>query len=185
MKSFAKFLSVLSAAPSSLSAALAIFTGLVLFVPGLSALLSPFLRGVLTLLGVLFAILFVCQIASPIASLWFSSFLGKFYAPRVFHLTPVTNLCFWSTAKQADGTFCTQIVAAFVVKNRTDAQLRLLRARLIKPKIDGEVLQDLIHCEIPPRETKTVRITILVKGPREAVKGGDPRRLSGNHRRRR
>ena len=56
--------------------------------------------------------------------------------------TSKTTKSFWSSSKQADGSIVTQVVARVVVKNRTAEPLGLAHVRLVKPKIDGEIVHE-------------------------------------------
>lgn len=105
-------------------------------------------------------------------------------ARRTFHLTPIAHQCMWSASKQSDDTIVTQLAADFLVKNRTQAPVGLVVARVVKPLIGerwlkGRVLQDLILVRapqgvcmaaqasghtIPPRKTLPARVVILIRG---------------------
>jgi hypothetical protein len=126
----------------------------------------------------------LASIASAISS-YVVAYHKQQEARRTFHLTPIPHQCHWGVSTQPDGTVVTQVAAHFLAKNRTDAPLHLLRARLLKPKIAGEVLQDLVIIRvergreygtdyaagsnvhprnIPPRGTLPISIMILIRG---------------------
>ena len=97
-----------------------------------------------------------------------------------FIVTPVEHQCFWGVSKQADGSYVTQVSGHFMVKNRTDSPLHLMTARLVAPRIKGEILPGLLMMRaanggmhgtaylsgnfIPPRYTLPVSATILIRG---------------------
>ena len=60
-----------------------------------------------------------------------------------FIVTPIEHQCFWGDFKQVDGSVVTQVSGHFMVKNRA-ASLQLMAARLIAPRIKGEVLPGLL-----------------------------------------
>ncbi len=54
------------------------------------------------------------------------------------------NTSWWGAAEQADGSTTTQIKAEFDVYNRTDQPVRIVRTRLIRPRVhDAQHLQGL------------------------------------------
>jgi hypothetical protein len=101
-------------------------------------------------------------------------------ARRTFHLTPTTRDCHWGSTRQQDGTITTQITVSLMAKNLSGRMLHLLTARLIKPKIAGEILTNILLIEdrqtreygsvqmtgrhIPPDAIRALAITIIVRG---------------------
>jgi len=97
-----------------------------------------------------------------------------------FIVTPVEHQCVWGVSKQADGSYVTQVSGHFMVKNRTDSPLHLMTARLVAPRIKGEILPGLLMMRAanggmhgtayvsgsftPPRNTLPVSATILIRG---------------------
>ncbi len=59
-----------------------------------------------------------------------------------FYLTPIAQQSHLSSARQADDSVVTQIAVRVLVKNRTDKPLSLTRARLIKPRVKGEIVHE-------------------------------------------
>lgn len=55
------------------------------------------------------------------------------------HATATESQCHWHMTKQADGSTTTQLVAELFVKNLTARPVGLVRARLIRPRIHGEI----------------------------------------------
>jgi hypothetical protein len=173
MEGFSKFLAALGAAPLWLFAGLTVFCGLFLFVPQLTAMLSPTGHVAFTVFGVLALVLFGSQMVSQ----WLGAWWKKYRAPLGFHLTPIPHLCLWGTAKQTDGSIVSTVYVDFDVKNRSDKPLRLVRARMIKPKFSGRPLQDLLlwrdwhEQTIPPQSSMTLRACVSIMGTPKYSKG--------------
>jgi hypothetical protein len=99
---------------------------------------------------------------------------------RTFFMTPIDNQCIWSMTKQSDDSTTTQINAHFLVKNLTAVPIRLVASRLIRPKIEGEVLHHdvmvraadsnlygaAVHSghTIPPHEALPASVALIVRG---------------------
>jgi hypothetical protein len=66
-----------------------------------------------------------------------------------FVATPIESQSFWAIAKQTDGSYVTQITVRCMVKNRTGEPLHLLKAKLIRPKINGEELAGFVTMQAP------------------------------------
>jgi hypothetical protein len=97
-----------------------------------------------------------------------------------FVVTPIESQSFWAIAKQTDGSYVTQITVRCMVKNRTGEPLHLLKAKLIRPKINGEELPGLVTMQapdsnmhgtayvsgynIPPGQTLPASAVILIRG---------------------
>jgi hypothetical protein len=97
-----------------------------------------------------------------------------------FLVTPFGHQCFCGVSRQVDGSFVTQVSGHFMVKNRTTSPLHLMTARLIRPRIKGEILPGLLTMQaidsnmhgtahvsgyfIPPQYTLPVSATILIRG---------------------
>ena len=136
-----EILKVLKDLPLWLLTGLAASAGVLLWVPPFAASLPTVIRPFVVTAG---AILGVLTVARTIALL-----LERMPAWRVarderrrFHLTPDPQQSFWSSAKQPDDSIVTQVVARFVVKNRTAEPLALAHARLVKPRIRGEIVHE-------------------------------------------
>ena len=154
-----------------------------LVVPQFGALVSPPTRS-----GVLFAavvawILTVCRSVTPAVQAW-RLWRAEARARIRFVITPIEHQCFWGVSRQTDGSVVTQVSGHFMVKNRTASALHLMTARLVKPRLSGEVLPGLLTMRavdshmhgtahvsghaIPPHQTLPVSMTILVRGaPRQ------------------
>jgi len=99
---------------------------------------------------------------------------------RRFHVTAEVQQSFWSSAKQADGSIVTQVVARLTVKNRTDEALGLSRVRLIKPRVRGEVVHEDVSVRavgrnmygtaahsgylIPPKMVVPASASVMIRG---------------------
>src|SRR6266478_1192751 len=131
-----KVLEVLKDLPLWLLTGLATSGGVLLWVPSLAASLAPAIRPFVVIAGVIFGVLaFVRAIALLLERM--PAWRAARDERRRFHLTPEPQQSFWSSAKQADDSIVTQVVARFVVKNRTAEPLALAHARLVKPRIRG------------------------------------------------
>lgn len=99
---------------------------------------------------------------------------------RRFYLSAEPQQSFWSSAKQADDSIVTQVVVRFIAKNLTSEPLGLARARLITPRIHGEIVHedvgvravnsniygDAAHSGhvIPPRMSLPATASVMVRG---------------------
>jgi hypothetical protein len=59
---------------------------------------------------------------------------------RVLSLVPRHYQCWWHLAKQQDDTFVSQIALDVEAANLTDHPVRIVKARLIRPRMRGEFL---------------------------------------------
>ena len=121
------------------AAALSLFTLVFLFADLLSDQTRRWIEAAATGLGI-FA---VCRLGNT-ATTNFKTYRARVAARHTFHLTPVPQRCHWGATRQQDGTMTTQIAVSLIAKNLTQYALHLLRVRLIKPKISGEVLGEML-----------------------------------------
>lgn len=140
---FGKFVEAVKDLPAWLFTAFAVASGILLFVPAVNLELPKTYRPWLVVGLVVFGVLAIFKWINVLIGAWRSS-RAEAKAHKTFHMTPIVQHCRWSVAKQADGSMVTQIVAHFAVKNQNTAQVGLMRARVIKPSIKGEVLHDMI-----------------------------------------
>ena len=140
---FAKLVEAIKDLPAWLLTAFAVAAGLLLFVPQINGELPRDYRPWLVIGVVLSGVLAAFKWINVLVAAWQA---GRTEAKsrKTFHLTPIAQHCRWSVAKQSDGSLVTQIVADFAVKNQSAAPIGLIRARVIKPTIRGEVMQDMI-----------------------------------------
>lgn len=140
---FAKFVGAIKDLPVWLFISFTVAAAILLFVPQISGEIpkdaKPWLVASLVLFGVLSIFKWIDILVGALRNLHIEKKAGK-----TFHMTPVTQHCWWSLAKQADGSFVTQVVADFAVKNQSTAPIGLMRARIIKPTIRGQVIHDMI-----------------------------------------
>lgn len=140
---FAKFVGVIKDLPVWLFMSFAVAAALLLFVPEISGEMpkdaKPWFVASLVLFGTLSIFKWIDILFGALRHL-----RSERKASKTFHMTPVTQQCWWSVAKQADGSFVTQIVADFAVKNQSADPIGLMRARIIKPTIRGQVIHDMI-----------------------------------------
>ena len=140
---FAKFVDAIKDLPVWMFMAFTAAAALLLLVPPINSELPKEYRPWLVVCIVVFGVLSIFK--------WIDLLVGALRnlrsekkASKTFHMTPVTQHCWWSVAKQADGSFVTQVVADFAVKNQSTAPIGLMRARIIKPTIRGQVIHDMI-----------------------------------------
>jgi hypothetical protein len=181
----AKVLEVLKDLPLWLLFGLTISAGTLLFVPSIAALGPAIARPWIIVAGVVFGSLTVARgtgILIHEIPIWKASADAR----RRFRLIALPQQSHWSSSKQADDSIVTQISIDFLVKNRTASALALVHARLINPRVRGEILHDDILVRavdrniygsaahsghvIPPNMTLPAGVTIMIRGvPRRKV----------------
>jgi hypothetical protein len=143
-----------------------------LSVPKLSAAVPQEARAWVTLGAVAFTILTVFRGGSLVIS-HINRYRADLEARRTFHLTPISYGCNWSATRQKDGTIVIHIHTEHIAKNRTNKILHLPTARVVRPKISGEVLQVSIASGsgsnfgvacLPPGATVRVSVIIHIRG---------------------
>lgn len=140
---YAKFVDAIKDLPVWMFMAFASAAALLLFVPQINAELPKEYRPWLVVCIVVFGVLSIFKWLDILAGA-LRNWRSERKAGKKFHMTPVTQHCWWSVAKQPDGSFVTQIVADFAVKNQSANPVGLMRARIIKPTIRGKVIHDMI-----------------------------------------
>jgi hypothetical protein len=152
--------------------AIALFLVACLFVPVLSAAVPQEARKFVILGAGAFTILAVCRLGSLVISA-INKYRADREARRTFHLTPISQRSYWGPTRQKDGTIVSQIRAEFMAKNRTNKILHLVTARVVKPKISGDVLEGLIFTGadskfgvdcLPPGATMRIAAHIMIRG---------------------
>jgi hypothetical protein len=181
----AKVLEVLKDLPLWLLTGLAVSAGVLLLIPAFAASVPGVARPWIIVAGVVFGVLAVARaIGALIQKLpaWKSSADRR----RGFHLTAIPQQSHWSSAKQADDSIVTQVAAHLLVKNRTANPLGLARARLISPRIRGEIVHDDVSVRaldrniygtaahsghvIPPDMSLPTSVHIMIRGvPRKKL----------------
>jgi hypothetical protein len=148
-------------------------------VPDFRELVSPSIRTVILFAMAVAWILAASRAATPAVRAWLA-WRAASEACIKFMVTPIEHQCFWGVSKQTDGSYVTQVSGHFMVKNRTSSPVHLMTARLIRPRIKGEILPGLLTMQatnsrmhgtahvsghsIPPRSTLPVAATILIRG---------------------
>ena len=134
-----RMLEVLKDLPLWLLSGLAVAAGVLLVIPKIAASLPTGARPWIVIAGVVFGVL---ALARGLGILIENIPVWKVSADkrRRFHLIPDPQQSLWSISKQADDSIVTQVVARFLTKNRTTETLALVQARLIRPKIRGEII---------------------------------------------
>lgn len=141
--SLGKFIEAVKDLPTWLFSAFAAAAGILLFLPAVNAELPKTLRPWLVVSLVVFGVLALFKWVSVAFGEWRAS-RADAKARKTFHVTPFAQKCDWSSAKQGDGSIVTQISAHFSVKNQSATPLGLTSARVISPKIRGEVLVGMV-----------------------------------------
>jgi hypothetical protein len=190
----AKVLEVLKDLPLWLLAGIAGAAGLLLFVPTFAAAAPVGARPWVALGGVVFLSLAIARAVGLLVR-WWSSWRASVAAGRRFHVTAFPWKSHWSYTRQSDDSIVTQISAEILVKNRTLSPLALVKARLIRPRIRGEILHDAVLVgaveddmdgtsvvsgfTIPPDMSLPARITLLIRGVPRRKLGRQVRAIIG------
>ncbi len=98
-------------------------------------------------------------------------------AHRVLRLVQSDHQSWWHLAKQQDDSFVSQISLDIEAINLTDRPVRIIKARLIRPRVKGEALiQAMVtlpmkgspyHDDkhpVPPHDTVTASLHVMVRG---------------------
>lgn len=137
--------------------------------------------------AIAFSLMTLCRILSGTIS-FYTKRKQENNANRLFHLTPVDTHSYWHLAKQKDGSTNTQIHIDFTAKNLTDDKtVHLLKVRLVKPKISGTVINDMILLRAPDRNIYGTAHTsghyippsCILPGSISLMIQGTPRQISG------
>lgn len=171
-----KALAVLKDLPLWLLCGLAVAAGILLRIP---SLVTPPIRPWLIAGGITLGVL---AVARAIAMLFEQKPVWKKLRDerRRFYVAPEPQQSFWSSAKQADDSIVTQVVARLTVKNRTEEPLGLLHVRLVKPIVRGEVIHEDVTIRaadrniygsaahsgylIPPKMILPASASIMIRG---------------------
>lgn len=188
----AKFLTAIKDLPLWLLTATALALTLFFVMPAFNGMVSKETQTWVALAACTFAIFAVCRFASVLIA-HIRVYQAGLNARRTFHLTPVAQQCHWGSTEQADKTVVTQIAVRMIAKNSGSTALHLLTAQLIRPKIRGEVLNNILLIEdrlsgeygsvhvtgkhIPPGAVRSIAVNILIRGVPKR-RPGKERRLS-------
>jgi hypothetical protein len=126
--------------PLWLLVAIALALTVLVAVPDFRALVSPMAATALVFATIVAWIFVVARAAKPITD-GVLKYLHYREQKRRFLVTPVEGKCYWGVSKQTDGSYVTNVTVQCMVKNRSTTELlHVMTARLIKPRIRGEVL---------------------------------------------
>ncbi len=111
---------------------------------------------------------------------WVTSWRASVTAHHRFHVTAVPQQSHWSCSKQSDDSLVTQVSAHLLIKNRTEDPLALASARLIGPRIRGEIVHSDVSVRavdrnmygsaavsgytIPPNMSLPASVVIMIRG---------------------
>jgi hypothetical protein len=165
--------------PLWLLVAIALSLTILVAVPDFRALASPTTATALVFAAIVAWVFVLARAAKPITEAALT-YLHYREQRRHFLVTPVEGQCRWGVSKQSDGSYVTQVDVRCMVKNRSTEQVHIMKARLIKPRIRGEVLPAVVltrsqganvfgtpHVSgnfIDAGQTLPVSVTILVRG---------------------
>ena len=177
------FVKTIRDAPLWLLVATALFLTAVVTIPTFSVPLSPQILSWFKLATLAAWVLAIAR-AAFLAPHAIIALRADRHAKRRFVCTPEEQQCSWHIAKQTDGSEITQFAVRFMVKNRTTEPLYLRNAKLMKPKIRGEVLSLTLTVEmedgqahgtsfvngsnVPARGTLPASLNLMIRGtPRQ------------------
>jgi hypothetical protein len=129
--------------PLWLFVAVALSMTVLVAVPDFRGLASP-TTGIALLYAAIVSWIFVLARAARPATEAALTYMRYRQQARYFMITAIDHQCHWSVSKQPDGSHVTQVSARCMVKNRSAEPLHVMKARVIKPKIRGEVLPGLV-----------------------------------------
>ncbi len=112
-------------------------------VPDFRALASPTTATALVYAVIVAWIFVLARAAKPVTEAVLT-YLHYREQSRYFLVTAIEGQCHWGVSKQPDGSYLTQVAVHCMVKNRSTTPVHLMKARVIKPKIRGEVLPGLV-----------------------------------------
>jgi hypothetical protein len=176
---FGSMLSVLRTLPIWVLAGLALAGYAVLFVPAFGGIDSTGFRAQWGVAIWIEALTFsMLTVARALEGAVTSYLLHRKSAEvrRALRMVPRHHQCWWHLAKQQDDSVVSQIALDVEVANLTDRPVRLVKARLIRPRMTGEFLHgDVMLPEagspyhspkhaVPPHDTVTASLHIMVRG---------------------
>jgi hypothetical protein len=129
--------------PLWLLVAIAVSLTVLVAVPDFRNLASPTTTTVLIYCTIV-AWIFVCARAARPGTEALLTYLRYRERSRCFLVTPIDQQSHWGVSRQTDGSYVTQVAMHCMVKNRSTEPLHIMKARVIKPKIKGEVLAGLV-----------------------------------------
>jgi hypothetical protein len=187
-----KLFASLKDAPLWLLTAVALSLGVFVYFAPFASLVSPATLTLIRYAAVVATILAGCRAVSLLSG---KLATGLSRRPPPFHLTAMAQQSMWGTARQPDGTVTTQISVRATVKNMSDAPLALMSARLVKPRMSGEVLNNLVFVrsvdsdvygtahvsqhDVPPHCLLPVHVELVIRGSPRRRQTGNMRAVIG------
>lgn len=175
----AQILSAVKEWPLWLFAAATLSFATFLFIPVFDDLVSKQTWLWTAVAAVVFGIFFVCRAAS-VATSTIKSYRASLEAHHTCHLTPVPQQGHWVASRQPDGTIVTHFHVVMTAKNLTNRALHLLTARLVRPRISGELFHNVLAIEdrlsreygsvyasgkhIPPGAVRSIAVDMAFRG---------------------
>lgn len=136
-----KFIEAVKDLPAWLLSAFATASGILVFVPANWTELAPTYRPWGICAFIVFGTLALFKwVAIAVTAL--RQYSQAMAAKKKIHLT--FKAAWWGIHKQDDDSYITQFTVDLAVKNMDDVSVGLMGARIIKPKIKGEVAQSLV-----------------------------------------
>ena len=170
--------------PAWLFTALLVFFAILFFVPVDSADILKEYRPFFAIGLVLFAVVTPFK-WSAIGWAAYRKYQSDSKARKTYHAT--VQRAHWVVTPQTDGSVVTQISVQLKIKNTSAASVGLMRARIIRPRIKGEILTDFItvrhqrayahgtpsghdyRCE--PGTVTPAQISMLIRGAPRCARG--------------
>jgi hypothetical protein len=175
----AKVMEVLKDLPLWLFVGLAASAGVLLWVPAITVSVPAGVRSWIVVGGVVFGVLATARVIGMFIEK-IPTWRASVDARKRFHLTAIPQQSHWSSSKQPDDSIVTQVAARLLVRNRTAIPLALVRARLVSPKIRGELVHDDVFVRavdrniygsaadsghvVPPGMSLPASATIMIRG---------------------
>ena len=134
----ARVLGAIKEWPLWLLVAIALSLSVILAVPDFRGLIFPAVVPLICLVVVAW-IFVIARAAKPTFDA-ISAYRKHREERRHFFISPIEQQCHWGISKQADGSYITQFSARCLIKNRSRELLYPTNARVIRPRIRGEVI---------------------------------------------
>jgi hypothetical protein len=145
---WARTLDAIKEWPLWMLVAIALSLTVLVAVPDFRNLASPTTGTALVYAAIVAWIFVLARAAKPITETVLT-YLHYREKSRYFLVTAIEPQCHWGVSKQTDGSYVTQIAVNCMVKNRSTQPLHVMKARVIKPRIRGEVLPGLVVTRAP------------------------------------
>lgn len=136
-----KFIEAVKDLPAWFLSAIATASAMLVFAPASWTELAPAYRPVSISAFIVFGTLAVFKWVA-IAATVFRQYRKDVTAGKKIH--PTFKAGWWGIHKQEDGTYITQFTVDLAIKNISDASVSLMSARVIKPRIKGQVVSNSV-----------------------------------------